>query len=97
MNLSQGKIGDVFIIQFIDIEQKIKQRLQDMGLTQGSKVKIMSYYASNAFVLNIRGSRVVIGKDIAENILVEDGACNHCERKRPGAGFRGKAHKRHIG
>lgn len=84
MLLSEGLKGDSFIILSIESEFKIKKRLQDMGLTQGVKVKIMSYYSNNAFILNVRGSRVVIGRDIADKIIVEQNHCNHCTRKRFG-------------
>lgn len=85
MILSNGKKGEQFTIINIDTELKIKKRLQDMGLTQGIKIKIMSYYSNNAFILNVRGSRVVIGKDIAEKILVEPSHCNNCSKKTRGS------------
>lgn len=84
MLLSEGIKGDSFIIISIESEFKIKKRLQDMGLTQGVKVKIMSFYSNNAFILNVRGSRVVIGRDIAEKIIVEPSHCNNCSKKRFG-------------
>jgi ferrous iron transport protein A len=84
MILSNGKKGEQFTIINIDTELKIKKRLQDMGLTQGIKIKIMSYYSNNAFILNVRGSRVVIGKDIAEKIHVEPSHCNNCSKKTRG-------------
>lgn len=84
MQLSDGKKGEQFTIINIDTEMKIKKRLQDMGLTQGIRIKIMSYYSNNAFILNVRGSRVVIGKDIAEKIKVEASHCNNCSKKTHG-------------
>lgn len=92
MLLSEGIKGDSFIIISIESEFKIKKRLQDMGLTQGVKVKIMSYYSNNAFILNVRGSRVVIGKDIADQIVVEPSHCNNCSKKRAGKRKRAMHH-----
>lgn len=82
MTLNEGRIGDVFIIINMRLETKVKKRLQDMGLTKGTKVKILSYYSKNAYVLNIRGSRIVIGKDIVKDIEVEPSFCNRCNQKR---------------
>ncbi len=79
--LSNGKKGEQFTIINIDADLKIKKRLQDMGLTQGIRIKIMSHYSNNAFILNVRGSRVVIGKDIADKIHVEASHCNNCSKK----------------
>lgn len=81
MILSDGQKGDSFTVISIESELKIKKRLQDMGLTQGVKVKIMSYYSNNAFILNVRGSRIVIGREIAEKIQVESSHCNNCSKK----------------
>lgn len=71
MVLGNGEKGDLLMILSIDTDMKIKNRLQDMGLTRGVRVRVMGYYANNALIINIRGSRVVIAKEIAENIQVE--------------------------
>lgn len=81
MVLSEGKKGDVLTIVNINIESRIKKRLQDMGLTKGARTKIMSYYSNNAYIINVRGSRIVIGKDIANKITVEISDCNNCSKR----------------
>ena len=71
MYMSQAKTNDRFSILELNIEAKIKKRLQDMGLTKGVEVKVLGYYGNNAYILNVRGSRIVIGKAIAEDIIIE--------------------------
>lgn len=71
MVLGDGEKGDLLMILSIETDIKIKNRLQDMGLTRGVRVRIMGYYANNALIVNIRGSRIVIAKEIAEKIQVE--------------------------
>ncbi|MDA3847806.1 MAG: FeoA family protein [Vallitaleaceae bacterium] len=82
MILSEGRKGDEFTIILMDTEPKVKKRLQDMGLTHGTIVKVISFYANNAFILKIRGSRIVIGKDIAGHIHVEPMVCNICKKEK---------------
>jgi len=82
MTLSEGRKGDVFTITLMNAEPKIKKRLQDMGLTNGTIVKVISFYANNALILKIRGSRIVLGKDIAHLIQVEPMMCNECKREK---------------
>lgn len=71
MLLSEGKKGDIFTVSSIQTELKIKNRLLDMGMTKDVRVKIMAYYSKNAYIISMRGSRVVLAKDIAEKIHVE--------------------------
>ena len=86
MKLNEGKTGDAFMIVNIKSDFNTRKRLQDMGLTNGAKVRIMAYYPNNAYTINVRGSRIVIGKDLAETIEVLPVMCDKkCRRKR----FRG--------
>lgn len=71
MTLDRGKKKDIFIVKEIKQEQKMKKRLQDMGLTKGAKIKVLSNDTNGSFILNVRGSRVVLGKVITESIFVE--------------------------
>ncbi len=43
-----------------------------MGLTKGAKLVVKAKYMKEAVVLNIRGSRVVLGMAVADNIQVDD-------------------------
>lgn len=70
MTLDKAENKEVFIVQEIRQEQKMKKRLQDMGLTTGTKIKVLSNNTGGSFILNIRGSRVVLGKVITESIFV---------------------------
>jgi ferrous iron transport protein A len=71
MTLDRARNRDIFIIKKIKQEPKMKKRLQDLGLTKGAKVKVLSNDTSGSFILNVRGSRVVLGKVITESIFVE--------------------------
>lgn len=81
MFMSDVKKGHTVTVVDISADLKIKKRLQDMGLTKGVRVKVLGLYADNAYILNVRGSRVVLGKDIAGTILVEGDHCVSCDKK----------------
>lgn len=81
MTLYDGKIGEAFTVVNIETDSKIRKRLQDMGLTKGTKIKLMSKYSNNAYILNVRGSRVVLGRDITRLINVLPSECNNCEKR----------------
>ncbi|NDL67366.1 FeoA family protein [Anaerotalea alkaliphila] len=71
MTLIDGRKGDLATIIAVHNDQKTKKRLQDMGITKGAQVKVMSVYGKNAYILKIRGSRVVLGADVAAGLEVE--------------------------
>lgn len=75
MVLSDYKKGDILTILSIHADLKIKNRLQDMGLTKDVRIKIMAFYSKNAYIISVRGSRVVLAKDIADKIVVESTQC----------------------
>ncbi|GMQ62708.1 FeoA family protein [Vallitalea maricola] len=71
MTLDKAENKQIFIVNDIVQEQRMKKRLQDMGLTKGTRIKVLSNNTGGSFILNIRGSRVVIGKTVAEKIHVQ--------------------------
>lgn len=73
MNLLDGIIGKEYIVINIKVEENISRRLQALGLTRGTKVKILNNKKSGSVIFKVRGTRLAIGKKIAEGILVGKG------------------------
>jgi DtxR family Mn-dependent transcriptional regulator len=67
--LKGGKYGK---ISFIRGEHKVLQRLLDMGLTPGTRIKVVKVAPMNGPVeVSVRGSKLALGQDIACNVFVE--------------------------
>ncbi len=67
--LKGGKYGK---ISFIRGEHKVLQRLLDMGLTPGTRIKVVKVAPLNGPVeVSVRGSKLALGQDIACNVFVE--------------------------
>ena len=67
--LKDGKFGK---ISFIRGEHKVLQRLLDMGLTPGTRIKVVKVAPLNGPVeVSVRGSKLALGQDIACNVFVE--------------------------
>lgn len=68
-DLKGGRTGK---ISFIRGEHKVLQRLLDMGLTPGTKIKIVKVAPLDGPVeVSVRGSKLALGQDIACNVFVE--------------------------
>ncbi len=67
--LKDGKYGK---ISFIRGEHKVLQRLLDMGLTPGTRIKVVKVAPMDGPVeVSVRGSKLALGQDIACNVFVE--------------------------
>lgn len=49
---------------------EMKRRLSDMGLTPGTQITIVENHYPGALLISLRGSRLVLGQDMAEHVLV---------------------------
>jgi ferrous iron transport protein A len=49
----------------------LQRRLADMGLTPGLKVRVIGSQRSGSVVLEVRGSRLALGRGVSQKILVE--------------------------
>lgn len=71
MPLSMTGIGEEVTIKAINWGPKMKKRLQDMGLTTGVKISVISNDTNGAYIVNVRGSRLVLGGVVTQQILVD--------------------------
>jgi len=71
-SLYELKSGKTSKISSIRGEHKIIQRLLDLGLTPGTQIKVIKTAPLGGPVeISIRGSKLALGQDIANNIFVE--------------------------
>lgn len=71
MPLSMVDVGQEVVLKDINWGRKMKKRLEDLGLTPGVELSIVSNDSRGSFILNVRGSRLVLGKSVTQNILVQ--------------------------
>lgn len=60
------------VVQVIDIRsgRGLTRRLADMGLTPGINIKVINSQMPGPVVVELRGSRLVLGHGVAQKILV---------------------------
>lgn len=72
MTLREGIIGNRYQVKEIQLEDKVKHRLQMLGMTKGTGVRVLNNKKSGSVIMKVRGTRFAIGRRIAEGILVEE-------------------------
>ena len=69
MRLSMVKEGEENIIQRVGGKEETRRFLENLGFVIGSPVTVVSEIGGN-MIVNIKDSRVAIGKDMANKIMV---------------------------
>ncbi len=69
MPLTFAKPGETYIIMRIGGNSEIRAHLQNLGFVVGSNVEVVTAMSGNVIV-NIKGSRVAISKEMAQKIMI---------------------------
>ncbi|MDO5294266.1 MAG: FeoA family protein [bacterium] len=69
MPLSMVKEGEPSIIRKVGGKQETRRFLENLGFVTGGSVTVVSQIGGS-MIVNIKDSRVAIGKDMANKILV---------------------------
>ena len=67
--LTYAGIGEENTVKRIGGSEEVKRHLETLGFTAGSSVTVVSTLAGSVIV-NVRGARVAIGKDMAMKIMI---------------------------
>lgn len=69
MPLSMVKPGEVNTIKKVGGKEEIRKFLENLGFVTGGDVTVVSEINGN-LIVNVKDSRVAIGKDMANRIMV---------------------------
>lgn len=69
MPLTMAPTGEQNVIKKIGGKEETRRFLENLGFVTGGKVTVVSEIGGN-MIVNVKDSRVAIGKDMANKILV---------------------------
>ena len=69
MPLTRAKVGEPNPIKRIGGREETKKFLENLGFVTGSVVTVVSEISGN-MILNVKDSRVALGKDMANKIMI---------------------------
>lgn len=72
MSLLEGKIGSSYVVEELELDGAVERRLQAMGLTRGTRIQVLNNKKSGSVIFNVRGTRLAVGKKIAQAIKVRE-------------------------
>ncbi|MGI6746797.1 MAG: FeoA family protein [Anaerovoracaceae bacterium] len=88
MTLKDCRRGNVYIVEKSMLKQPGKRRLESLGLTEGTLISKLNEAIDGSIIFLVRGSRLAIGKDLADDIIVRDMTESDIRGKKNGWGKR---------
>ena len=70
MTLYEAEKGRSYFIEGLYVEPAITRRLQALGLNDGTKVFILNRKKRGALIIQVRGTRLALGRHISSNIEI---------------------------
>ncbi len=72
MTLYEAKKGGKYCILGLYVEPIITRRLQALGMNDGTVVTVLNRKSKGALIVQVRGTRLALGRHISSNIEVKD-------------------------
>lgn len=69
MPLTMAEIGEANIIKKVGGKEETKKFLENLGFVTGGVVTVVSEISGN-MILNVKDSRVALGRDMASKIMI---------------------------
>ena len=66
-----------YCIDGLYVEPSITRRLQALGLNDGTIIKVLNRKHKGALIIQVRGTRLALGRHISSNIEIRETECNH--------------------
>ncbi len=70
--LCEAAVGSIYLIEEMKLSRAVEMRLKALGMVEATRIQVLSRKRSGAVIFNVRGTRIAIGKDIAEYITVKE-------------------------
>ena len=70
MYLCDGKIGNDYKVEDINLPVNMEKWLEALGMTRGTSVAVLNSKSRGILIVKVRGTRFAFGRNITENILV---------------------------
>ena len=72
MTLRNAAIGKRYTVTSLDLDMVTMRRLEALGLTRGTNVKVLNRNRGDAIIIMVRGTRLALGKAIADSIQAKE-------------------------
>ena len=72
MTLRNAKIGVTHTVSSLELDITTRRRLEALGLTKGTSIKLLNRNRGGSVIIMVRGSRLALGGRIAEAVQTQE-------------------------
>ena len=72
MTLQKAEIGVLYTVKSLNLDMATMRRLEALGLTKGTNIRILNRNRGGSVIVMVRGSRLALGRKIAETIHMKE-------------------------
>lgn len=72
MTLYQAEKGKKYEVSGLFVEEALTRRLQALGLNDGTPIRVLNRKKRGALIIQVRGTRLALGKHISSNIEIKE-------------------------
>ncbi len=76
MTLYETQKEREYMVEGLFVEEAVTRRLQALGLNDGTKIKVLNRKKRGALIIQVRGTRLALGRHLSANIEVSE-----CQRE----------------
>lgn len=74
MKLYEGLVGRTYTVTSVLVSDTITRRLEALGVNEQTPLTILNKKGSGTLIIKIRGTRLALGRKIAEGIEMKEAA-----------------------
>ena len=71
MKLHEGIKGESYLVREVMVADRLTRRLEALGVNEKTKITIMNKKKSGTLIVKVRGTRLALGRGIAEGIEIQ--------------------------
>ncbi len=80
MKLNECEKGGTYFVHRVLVAEAIGRRLEALGVNEGTEITVLNKKGSGSVIVKVRGTRLAMGRKIAEGIEAEkERAASHLE------------------
>lgn len=72
MTLYEAIPGTIYVVESMELNEKVGRRLEALGLIHGTKLEVLNRKKNGTMIFKARGTRLAIGKEISAGIFVKE-------------------------
>ena len=70
MKLIEGEVNQTLLVMSVQVEERLTRRLEALGVNEQTPIIVLNKKGSGSLIIKVRGTRLALGRRIAEGITV---------------------------